>query len=271
MLTHTSSIADGPAYEKSYACGDSRVPLGQWLRDYLTAGAALYDPQRNSHPWKPGLRFEYSNVAYGLLGHLVETLSGMSYSDYMLHRVFAPLGMSHSRILLAGMDPQSHATPYTYANDGDVAAVELRDPAWTPPADRIGGVQVPHCLYSWATPPDGLARTSAVELSRLLRAFMNGGKLEGQRVLQSRTIAQILSDQHVPFAATQVKTQVQGLTWRLYRGLGPGIVWGHSGGDPGISTLIVFRPWDRRGAVILMNSDGGVITAAEIALRVLAE
>jgi CubicO group peptidase (beta-lactamase class C family) len=206
-----------------------------------------------------------------LLGHLVETLSGMSYSDYMLNRVFTPLGMSHTRILLARMDPQSHATPYTYAKDGDRAAVELRDPAWTPPADRLGGVQVPHCLYSWGTPPDGLARTSASELSRLLRAFMNGGKLEGQRVLQSRTIAQILSDQHVPFTAMQVKTQVQGLTWRLYRGLEPGIVWGHSGGDPGISTLIVFRPRDRRGAVILMNSDGGVITAAEIALRVLAE
>ena len=137
------------------------------------------------------MQFEYSNVAYGLLGHLVETLSGMSYSDYMLNRVFAPLGMSHSRILLDGMDPESHATPYTYANDGDVAAVELRDPSWTPPADRRGGVQVPHCLYSSGTPPDGLARTSAVELSRLLRAFMNGGKLEGQSVLQSRTIAQI--------------------------------------------------------------------------------
>jgi CubicO group peptidase (beta-lactamase class C family) len=271
LLTHTSSIADGPAYEKSYACGDPHVPLGQWLRDYLTAGGAAYDPQHNFHPWKPGMQFEYSNVAYGLLGHLVETLSGMSYSDYMLNRVFAPLGMSHTRILLAGMDPQSHATPYTYANDGDVAAVELRDPAWTPPADRLGGVQVPHCLYSWGTPPDGLARTTAVDLSRLLRAFMNGGKLAGHRALRSSTIAQILSDQHVPFAATQTKTQVQGLTWRRYGGLGPGIVWGHSGGDPGISTLIVLRPRDRRGAVILMNSDGGVITAAEIALRVLAE
>jgi len=29
LLTHTSSIADGPAYDRSYACGDSRVPLGQ--------------------------------------------------------------------------------------------------------------------------------------------------------------------------------------------------------------------------------------------------
>jgi CubicO group peptidase (beta-lactamase class C family) len=270
LLTHTSSIADGPAYEKSYACGDSRVPLRQWLRDYLTSGGALYDPQHNFHPWKPGMQFEYSNVAYGLLGHLVETLSGTSYSDYMLNRVFAPLGMSHSRILLAGMDPQSHATPYTYANDRDVAAIELRDPAWTLPADRPGGMQVPHCLYSWGTPPDGLARTSAAELSRLLRAFMNGGQLEGQRVLQSRTIAQILSDQHVPFPA-QVKTHVQGLTWRQYGGPGLGVVWGHTGGDPGISTLIVFRPRDRRGAVILTNSDGGATTAAEIAQRVLAQ
>ncbi len=269
LLTHTSSIADGPAYEKSYACGDSRVPLGQWLRDYLTASGALYDPQHNFHPWQPGMQFEYSNVAYGLLGHLVETLSGMSYSDYTLNRVFARLGMSHSRILLAGMDPQSHATPYTYAKDGDVAAVELRDPAWTPPADRGGGVQVPHCLYSWGTPPDGLVRTSAVELSRFLRAFMNGGKLDGQRIVQSATIAQILTDQHVPFAATEAKTHVQGLTWRQYGGPETGVVWGHTGGDPGISTLVLFRPRDGRGVVILTNSGGGARTASEIAERLL--
>jgi len=271
LLTHTSSIADGPAYEKSYACGDSHVPLGQWLRDYLTVDGTLYDPQHNFHPWKPGMQFEYSNVAYGLLGHLVETLSGMSYSDYMLNRVFAPLGMSHSRILLAGMDPQSHATPYTFAtNDGDVATMQLRDRAWIPP-ERLDGVQVPHCLYSWATPPDGLARTSAVELSRMLRVFMNRGEIDGQRVLQSRTITQILSDQHVPFAAAQKNPHVQGLTWRQYKGLGLGAVWGHTGGDPGISALAVFRPRDRRGAVILMNIDGGAITAAEIARRVLAQ
>jgi CubicO group peptidase (beta-lactamase class C family) len=271
LLTHTSSIADGPALDKSYACGDSRVPLGTWLRDYLTPGGALFDPQSNFHPWKPGMQYEYSNVAYGLLGHLVESISGMSYSEYILKRVFEALGMSHSRILLAGMDSQSHATPYTYSKDGDLAAVELRDPVWAPPADRLGGVQVPHCLYSWATPPDGGARTSALELSRLLRAFMNGGKLDGPRVLQSSTIARILSDQHVPFASTQAKTQIQGLTWRRYGGLGPGIVWGHNGLDPGVSTFIVFRPHDRRGAVILMNGDGGFIAAQEIAKRVLAQ
>lgn len=60
LLTHTSSIADGPAYDRSYACGDSRVPLGQWLRDYLTPGGALYDPKRDFHHSKPGMQFPYT-------------------------------------------------------------------------------------------------------------------------------------------------------------------------------------------------------------------
>ena len=268
LLTHTSSIADGPAYDRSYACGDPRVPLGQWLRDYLTAGGALYDPKRNFHRLKPGVRFQYSNVAYGLLGHLVETFSDKPYSDYMAERVFAPIGMSHSRFLLSGMDPQSHATPYTYVKNGRVAQVELRDPAWIPPSDTRGGIQVPHCLYSFGTPPDGLARTTAEDLSRLLRVYMNGGELDGQRVLQSETVAQILSDQHIHSGAMPGK---QGLTWYLLAEFGPGAVWGHGGADPGISTLILLRPRDRRGVVILTNRSAGYETASQIARRVLAE
>jgi hypothetical protein len=137
--------------------GTRVFPLGQWLRDYLTASGALLRPaaQFSLLEARHAVRVQQRRVR--IAGHLVETLSGMSYSDYMLNRVFAPLGMSRSRILLAGMDPQSHATPYSYTNGGDVAAVELRDPMWTRPADRPDGVQVPHCLYSFGTPPDGLA------------------------------------------------------------------------------------------------------------------
>jgi CubicO group peptidase (beta-lactamase class C family) len=271
LLTHTSSIADGPAYGDSYACGDSRTPLGRWLRDYLSADGALFDRQRNFHPWQPCAQFRYSNVAYGLLGYLVETISDMSYPDYMRKRVFAPLGMSHSRFSLDGMDPKSHATAYTFVKDGDFAAVNLRDPAWVPPTDGRGGVQVPHCLYSFATPSDGLARTSAEELSRLLQAYMNEGLLDGQRVLQSETVAQILSDQHVPFANGEPAAHRQGLAWRRFDDSVLGTTWGHSGADPGISTLMTFRPKDRRGVIVLTNSSEGVETVTEIARRVFAE
>jgi CubicO group peptidase (beta-lactamase class C family) len=269
LLTHTSSIADGPAYEESYACGDPRVPLGRWLRDNLAAGGATYDAQRNYHAWKPGARYEYSNVAYGVLGHLVENLSGSSYSDYVLQNVFAPLGMAHSRFLLAGMDPGTHATPYTYEKSGDVAAVRLRDPAWTPPADVRGGVQVPHCLYSFATPPDGLARTSASELARFLLAYVNGGELEGHRLLEATTVAQILSDQQVHPAGIEGRRSLQGLAWHGLNGLGTATNWGHGGGDPGISTLMAFSPHDRSGVVALTNSDDPGDLTVDIARRAL--
>jgi CubicO group peptidase (beta-lactamase class C family) len=191
----------------------------------------------------------------------------------MRRKVFVPLGMSHSRFLLDGMDPQSHATAYTFVKDGDSAAVKVRDPAWVRPADTGGGVQVPHCLYSFATPPDGLARTSAEELSRLLRAYMNGGELDGQSVLQPETVAQILSDQRVPFAAANGKPANfrQGLAWRRFDDSVVGTVWGHSGADPGVSTLMTFRPTDRRGIVMLTNSSGAAGTVTEIARYVFAE
>lgn len=270
LLTHTSSIADGPAYGHSYACGDPRTPLGRWLRDYLSADGALFDQQHNFHGWQPGAQFRYSNVAYGLLGYLVETISDMSYPDYMRKSVFAPLGMSHSRFSLDGMDPKSHATPYTFVKDGDFAAVTVRDPVWMPPLDGRGGVQVPHCLYSFATPPDGLARTSAEELSWLLQAYMNGGHLDAHTLLQSETVAQILSDQDVPFADGTPPAHRQGLTWRRFDDSVLGTMWGHSGADPGIATLMTFRPKDRRGVIVLTNSSGGGETATEIARRVFA-
>jgi CubicO group peptidase (beta-lactamase class C family) len=273
LLTHTSSIASGPAYGNSYACGDSRTPLGRWLREYLSPGGSIFDEHRNFHPWAPGTRFQYSNVAYGLLGYLVETVSDIAYPDYMRKQIFAPLGMLQSRFSLEGMDPQSHATAYTLVKDGDFAGLKVRDPAWVPPAESSGGVQVPHCLYSFATPPDGLARTSAEELSRFLQAFMNAGALDGHSVLQPETIAQILSDQHVPFDPTDAAppTFRQGLAWRRFDDPVLGTLWGHTGGDPGVSTLMSFRPKDRRGVIVLTNSSEGHRTGNEIARRIYAD
>lgn len=257
LLTHTASIKDGPAYEESYACGDSRQELGQWLRAQLSASGEASVVRLNFHPWKPGARWAYSNIAFGLLGYVVERLANQSYADYIAEHIFSPLGMIHSRILLNGMDRSAHATPYTYVADGRADSVTLRDPRWTPPTHVTGGLQVPHCLYSFATPPDGSARSSARELARFLMAFMNGGALDGQRILQSRTVALILSDQRVRFEpGSEAHTTRQGLAWDGLANLVPDrVLWGHTGGDPGIRTLMVFDPHERTGVVVLSNSD----------------
>jgi CubicO group peptidase (beta-lactamase class C family) len=274
LLTHTSSIGDGPAYFHSYACGDPRGSMRGWLQDYFTAGDVSYDAAQNFHSWSPGARYAYSNVAYGLLGLLVENLSGMPYTEFVRLHVFAPLGMLKSRYLLKGMAPATHATPYSYEAPGASSQRYLPRPGWQAPADaQSSGVLVPQCLYSFATPPDGLARASAQELVRLLLCYVHGGELMGRRILKTETVARILSKQPLgePTPDEKGAARVQGLTWYAQKKLGPGLIWGHTGDDPGVVTLMAFRPADQAGLVVLTNSSQGAHVAIEIANRVFGD
>jgi CubicO group peptidase (beta-lactamase class C family) len=80
LLTHTSSIRDGPAYAESYACGDPDVSLEDWIAGYLVQEGTYYDEAGNFLPKKPGEAHHYSNVGYGLLGYIVEEVTGLPLS-----------------------------------------------------------------------------------------------------------------------------------------------------------------------------------------------
>ena len=63
LLTHLSSIRDnGPAYDRTYVCGDSPVALGEWLKEYFTPEARTgarttgTDGPRERHILRPSLR-----------------------------------------------------------------------------------------------------------------------------------------------------------------------------------------------------------------------
>ena len=96
LLTHTGGLNDGDAYDASYACGDPTVSLGRWIEGYFTPGGIYYDADQNFLDQPPGERYSYSNVGYGLLGYLVESISGQSLAEYTRLRLFEPLGMDSS-------------------------------------------------------------------------------------------------------------------------------------------------------------------------------
>lgn len=269
LMTHTSSIADGPAYRASYVCGDASTSLNRWLQDYFHPGRHD-DEGKRFRDWKPGAYYAYSNVAYGVLGRLIETRSGLSYSEYCRRHVFEPLGMRRSRFELAGMDRNEHATPYSYAVADQIRSVRLVAPAWQPPEQVGEGVWVPHCLYGFVTMADGGARSNATEYSRLLLAYLNDGSGAGeQRLLQRETVHKMLADQRVhvtPAAATVT----QGLTWALKSQYGAGDIWGHTGADPGVATLAAIRPRDGRGVVVIGHSSWKHNVSLEIAKYVFA-
>jgi CubicO group peptidase (beta-lactamase class C family) len=253
LLTHRSGVADGPAYGASYACGDPGLSLEDWLRAYLEPGGRHYDKGANFHPWRPGEKSAYSNVGFGLLGYLVERVSGRPFPRYTREEIFEPLGMTRTGWLLSEIEADAHAVPYAPASDGEPPGEELeayrKFGLLAGEAQRdAGGDYLPLCLYSFPNYPDGSLRTGVNQLARFLLAYVGDGVYGDARILGADTVRLMLT----PQAATAPQ---QGLCWAAERRDGHRL-WGHNGADPGIRTTMAFRPSDGVGAIVFVNRAG---------------
>ena len=272
LLTHKSSIKDGPAYEDSYACGDPTISLKDWIKGYLVPGGKYYSEEGNFHTWKPGTveipkgPRAYSNVGFGLLGYLVEVISGKDFAQYCKKNIFMPLGMKNTGWYLADVNIAKHAIPYTFISEPFKLAEGRTFESFLP---RYGkhtpspkpGEHFAHCLYSFPNYPDGLIRTSVRELSQFLRAYINDGIYKNKRILKKDTVRTMLSSEHFG----------RGLCWYELKLKSGDPAWGHGGGDPGISTLMLFRPKDGAGVIIFLNCDNPGKAYGEILERLFEE
>jgi CubicO group peptidase (beta-lactamase class C family) len=249
LLTHTAGIEDWDAYDASYACGDPAVSLADWIRGYFEPGGQYFAPE-NFLSTGPGEGYSYSNLGFGLLGYLVEVVSGEPFADFIRANIFEPLSMDETGWYLADIEPARHATPYAWIEPGDT----LDNPLF---AERNGefiedGGFVAFCPYSFFNIPDGLVRTSVEQLTRFGAAWLGGGEFSGARVLDSATVAETLSPQ-VEAALVGTDRFAQGLAWRQRLDLEFGVVWSHSGGDPGVRTILLFSPEEGRGVAVFAN------------------
>jgi len=225
LLTHTSGITDNWGVMPYYP-GDSTYALGTYLADYLVAGGALYNPAKSYLAWEPGTAFSYSNNAVALAGYLVEVLSGVPFDDYCATNVFAPLDMDETAWMLADLDPTHVAMPC----------------AWN------GSTWVGYGHYGYSDYPSGQLRTSATQLAQFLTMFIQDGQYGTETLLAASTAQQMKTPQVPGIEASQ------GLVW--YTGtIGGRSVWGHNGGDQGVTTEMWFDPATGIGVVALTNSD----------------
>lgn len=172
LLTHRSSIKDGLAYGQSYACGDPAEKLGDWLRNYLTPGGDYYDAADNFHPWQPGTEASfpfpppnYSNVGFGLLAFLVETITGQPFYTYCQEQLFDPLEMENSGWFIRDIERKKHVVPYDFLPPDFQLPPGMTYERLLPQESETERAitpesYFPHCLYSFPNYPDGLLRTS---------------------------------------------------------------------------------------------------------------
>ncbi len=242
LLTHTSSINDSKAYYESYACGDPVIDLPDWIKSYFENTGRYYDEKNNFHSWKPGEGYKYSNVAFGLLGFIIEEITKQPFSEYCKINIISPLGMNNSAWFIKDIDTLKQAKQYVKANRRN------KKSEWI---SKLNSKQIGNylqlCNYSFYNYPDGLFKTSVKELSYFLRAIMNQGVYNGERVLEKTTVSEMLTLQ-------LEDNNRQGLCWVKEK---HDPLWGHSGSDPGIQTYMYFDYHAKMGIILFQNSGSG--------------
>jgi CubicO group peptidase (beta-lactamase class C family) len=263
LMTHTSSIRDGSTYPQHYACGDPRMSLATWVREYFTPGGHFYNAEENFHPWAPGERWSYSNLAYGLLGHVLEAVSGIPFHRFCRRNIFAHLGMDKTAWHLADIDQSKHVVPYTWVAGGKARGRDwdgvpmgvIRIAGPTRGASLEDGYQ-PNCLYNHPNFPDGFLRTSVNQMSRFLRAYLAGGEFEGRRILRRQTVEEMLDVKlTTPRNPPGLPNRQQGLTWNVGYSVDGEPAWGHGGRDPGVNTDLRLLPSRNLGAIAFTNTN----------------
>ena len=222
-----------------YYVGDSPIPLNRYLEEYLVPGGAYYYPA-NYNNFAPGTTWDYCNNAVALVGYLVERLTAGNFSTYTKDSIFIPLEMNETAWFLSELDTTHIARPYYYS----------------------GGNYHAYAHYGYSDYPAGQLRTSTLQLSKFLTAFMQGGEINNIRILDSATISLMTTVQFPQIDASQ------GLIWYKVL-LNNRWIWGHAGGDNGVGTAMFYSPAEGTGVVLLCNAKGIWAGVATTMLTVL--
>lgn len=183
LLTHTAGISYGTgSLEAQYKDKD----LYYWYFADKDEPIATSMERLASLPFEahPGERWVYG-FATDVLGATVEKISGMPLDEYFRTRIFEPLKMTDTHFYLPPEKAARLATVYSGGPDGLVRA---------PDAGRGQGAYVsgPRKSFSGGA---GLLSTAS-DYARFLQMLLNGGELDGVRLLGPKTV-QLMTSNHV--------------------------------------------------------------------------
>ncbi len=160
LLTHTSGLMSGGA-SSGYGLA---VGAGETVAQVLPRLAAI------PLDFQPGTRWAYSaQYGFDVLVRVVEVASGMPFDRFAEQRVFGPLGMKDTFFYRDGVEAR-RATLYTHVN-GALKKQPL--PSFLNGAYFSGG---------------GGLTSSAEDYLKFASMLLNGGELEGARILSPRSV-----------------------------------------------------------------------------------
>ncbi len=213
LLSHTSGLPFRSAAEEPTLDG---LPLAAAVKTYAMTPLGT----------EPGAKHFYSNAGINTAGRVIEVVSGKSYEAFLDERLFAPLGMTKTTFWPGEEQVKRLAKAYK----PDAAKTGLAETTISqlhyPLSDRV---------KRFPMPAGGLFSTAA-DVSRFCRMVLNGGTLDGKRVLSESAVKEMTTRQ-TPAALKES----YGLGWSVDNG-----TFGHGGA---LSTNMTVDP--KRGLVFV--------------------
>ncbi len=245
LLNHTSGLPDPSALTfVRWIHHDEDPPVQQ------TAFVRKVLPDYSELKSEPGDHDEYSNIGYMLLGAIIEKASGMAYEDYIRQNILRPLEMNHTDFLYGKtIEPE------------EAAGAHPTFSLMTPLLCLMAGSYVRELdwrhlwmkrIYTDQTPSTGLIGP-ATDAARLAAAYLNGGVLDGRRILSQESIAIMTYGwQRRSKNEDSQNYRRQGICWQIYGKSGRWVLT-HDGGGPGFCMKIQLYPDEHLGFVLFAN------------------
>lgn len=226
-----STITKNENIPQSFNPSDTKIPLSEFLKNYLSKDGKWYNKSAFSKN-KPGQLFEYTNVGATLAAYIIEIASNQSYSDFTTEYILKPLEMKNSGW-----------------NYNDV----IFDNVSTLYSDTK--TEVPY--YSLITYPDGGFLTTINDLSKYLNELIKGYSGSG-KILSKNSYNELFKPQLKEENFTERNTNNpynDEYNLGIFMGISAMNNFGHTGGDPGVSSIMFFNPKKRTGRVLLINTN----------------
>ena len=242
IATHTSSIQDrgywysfnsyvmkgkkqaGEKKKIYFSKPEKMLTLAELYHNYLNPDGKNYR-KKSFSKHKPGEHYQYSNIASAIGAYIIELATGEDFKSFTQQHVFDPLGMDDTGWSWEDIDLDQHSKVYTVSHK-------------------------PIAPYSLITYPDGGLRTSAHDMaiygSELVKGYAGRGKL-----LSPKSYVEIYSGALTPEQLASRGNDNKGVFFEIT----DKHQIGHSGSDPGVTTLIYFDTDKRVGRYLQVNTE----------------
>lgn len=179
----------------------------------------------------PGERYQYANVGYGVLGYIINRVSGLEFCEYMRREVFLPLGMTRTSV---GIGPGLESFVAT----------------------RYGADRHPIPFYDFDAPGAAAVYSSVHDVIRFAMFHLKARLPDQKAILADARI----DEMHSPSSFEADTVNGYGIGFRSGERNGHRFI-GHSGSMPGVSTQMMLLPQQELAVVVLSNSSNLLVAA----------